>query len=80
MQIQITYIKWEKKIIINTGHRTQKYRIRRRASVISFVGDDVVVERVMVVLIAAELDRANSLSVLNEMTSLHMEPRRTKRR
>lgn len=40
----------------------------------------IAVERVMAVLIAAELDRANSLSALNEMTCLHMEPRRTGRR
>lgn len=38
-QIKIIYIKWKKKKIINTGHRTQKYRIRRRTNV-SFIGDD----------------------------------------
>lgn len=48
---------------------------------VGFVGGDIAVERVMVVLIATELDRANSpLSALNEMTCLHMEPRRTGRR
>lgn len=62
----------------DAGHRTRK-QVCRRASV-GFIDDDIVVERVIAVLIAAELDRANSLSALNEMTCLHMEPRRTGRR
>ncbi|XP_076170845.1 uncharacterized protein LOC143148425 [Ptiloglossa arizonensis] len=52
---------------------------RKDKRVGGLVGDATLssVERVMVVLIVAELDRASSLSALNEMTCLHMEPRRT---
>ena len=59
----------------NTETSVQQGRHR-----VGFVGGDIAVERVMVVLIATELDRANSLSALNEMTCLHMERRRTGRR